>query len=444
MHLITPDVHHALLTARSASGSVIYTDDGKRILDGCSGAIACSLGYGHGHVIDKMLEHACLLSAAYRTQFLNDPAQQLAERLCCKLGYAGAFFVNSGSEAVETACRMAVQYWNEKGLSPKKHILSRNISYHGSTKATLSLSGHWPRRRGVCSPAERPTLPTPYCYRCPYGKTPDTCQLACAHALTTQLGEIGSEHVAAVLIEPITGASGAAIVPPAGYLETIRAICDRHNILLIADEVLTAMGRTGKWLAIEHGNVQADISILGKGLNAGYFPISGVLVCGSIKEAIESGSGIFPHGHTHSNHPIGAAAANAVLDVIETEDLVSLTAERELLIESHLRNLLQTSPLIGDIRGKGMFWGMEIVREKAAKRTFASDSAVSGKLVRHALSKGLNLYPSAGFAAFEHGDALIFAAPLNTCTDILDEMLSLLREVIYSAPDFLRKESIHA
>ena len=213
MHLIKPDVHRVLPMAGRGEGCVIYTDDGRRILDACSGAISCSLGYGHPHIIDKMLVQAQQLSATYRTQFLNVQAEQLADRLCHKLGYAGAFLVNSGSEAVETACRMAVQYWDEKGLGQKKHILSRTISYHGSTKATLSLSGHWPRRRGVCSPAERPTLPTPYCYRCPYGKTPDTCQLACAHALQTQLGEVGSDHIAAVLIEPITGASGAAIAP---------------------------------------------------------------------------------------------------------------------------------------------------------------------------------------------------------------------------------------
>ena len=444
MHLIKPDVHRVLPMASRGEGCVIYTDDGRRILDACSGAISCSLGYGHPHIIDKMLVQAQQLSATYRTQFLNVQAEQLADRLCHKLGYAGAFFVNSGSEAVETACRMAVQYWDEKGLGQKKHILSRTISYHGSTKATLSLSGHWPRRRGVCSPAERPTLPTPYCYRCPYGKTPDTCQLACAHALQTQLGEVGSDHIAAVLIEPITGASGAAIVPPAGYLEAIRAICNRHNILLIADEVLTAMGRTGKWLAIEHGNVQADICIVGKGLNAGYFPICGVLVCPAIKEAIESGSGIFSHGHTHSNHPIGAAVANAVLDVIENEALVTLSAERELIIEPHLRNYLANSPLIADIRGKGMFWGMEIVKEKTGKKTFEKTSAIAQRLVNHAFSKGLNLYPSSGFAASEHGDALIFAAPLNTPADALDEMLSLLNEVVYSAPDVLKKASVYA
>ena len=347
MHLIKPDVRCVSPMASRAEGSVIYTDDGKRILDACSGAIACSLGYGHQYVIGKMLEQAHRLSAAYRTQFLTAPAEQLAQRLCSKLGYAGAFFVNSGSEAVEAACRMAIQYWDEKGLAKKKHILSRTISYHGSTKVALSLSGHWPRRRGVCSPAERPTIPAPYCYRCPYDKTPETCQLECANALEAQVGEIGSDHIAALLIEPITGASGAAIVPPAGYLEKIRHICTRHDILLIADEVLTALGRTGKWLAIEHGNIQADISILGKGLNAGYFPISCVLVSNPIKEAIESGSGIFSYGHTHSSHPIGSAVANAVLDVIEQEGLVALSAKRELIIESQLRHCMTTSPLIG-------------------------------------------------------------------------------------------------
>lgn len=444
MRLIRPDLRHEPPIALRGKGSVIYTDDGKKILDACSGAIACSLGYGHEYVIRKMMEQVQSLSASYRTQFLNLPAEQLAERLCCKLGFGGAFFVNSGSEAVEAACRMAIQYWDEQGLSKKKHILSRTISYHGSTKASLMLSGHWPRRRGICSPAERPTLPTPYCYRCPYGKTPKTCQLACANALETQLAEVGSEHVAALLIEPITGASGAAIVPPDGYLEKIRALCTRHNILLIADEVLTAMGRTGKWLATEHGNVKADISVLGKGLNAGYFPMSCILVTESIKEAIASGSGIFSYGHTHSNHPVGAAVANAVLDVLETENLVALASERGQAIESQLLRYMTTSPLIGDIRGKGMFWGIEIVKEKTGKKTFSYASSVAENLVKHAFTQGLNLYPASGFASSENGDALIFAPPLNTSDAILEKMLAVLHDVIRTAPDFLRKESAYA
>lgn len=444
MHLIKPNLSRMPPTAHSSKGSVIYTDDNKRILDASSGAIACSLGYGHEYVIGKMLEQAHRMSSAYRTQFVNIPAEQLAERLCSKLSYSGAFFVNSGSEAVEAACRVAIQYWDEKGLPKKKHILSRTISYHGSTKATLSLSGHWPRRRGISNPAERPTVPTPYCYRCPYGRTPKTCQLACANALETELSNVGSDDIAALLIEPITGASGAAIVPPAGYLEKIRDICTRHNILLIADEVLTAIGRTGKWLASEHGHIKADICILGKGLNAGYFPISGILVCEPIKEAIELGSGIFSYGHTHSNHPVGAAVANAVLDMIEAEELVALSAERGSTIESHLRRCMATSSLIGDIRGKGMFWGIEIVKDNVEKNTFSKNLSVADKLIEHAISKGLNLYPASGFASHAHGDALIFAPPLNTPPIIFNEMLSLLSDVLYSAPEFLRKESVYA
>ncbi|MBV6752244.1 aminotransferase class III-fold pyridoxal phosphate-dependent enzyme [Pseudomonas chlororaphis] len=440
MYLIKPNLRHDLPLAYRAQGSVIYTSDDKRILDACSGAIACSLGYGNEYILGKMTEQAQKLSAAYRTQFLNLPAEQLSERLCNKLGYAGAFFVNSGSEAIEAACRTAIQYWDEVGLPKKKHILSRKISYHGSTKATLSLSGHWPRRRGVSSPRERPTLAVPYCYRCPYGKTPNTCQLACANALEIELGEIGDDDIAAVLIEPITGASGAAITPPAGYLERIRDICTRHHILLIADEVLTAMGRTGTWLAMEHGNVKADISVIGKGLNAGYFPISSILVSEAIKEAIELGSGIFSYGHTHSNHPVGAAVGNAVMDLIESHALVALCAARASTVESQLRQNMAASCLIGDVRGKGLFWGLEIVSDKRSKKPFPKADNAAEKLVRQAFDRGLNLYPASGFASHEHGDALIFAPPLNTSSGELEEMLALLAKVTRSAPRCLHKE----
>ncbi|WP_416770194.1 aminotransferase class III-fold pyridoxal phosphate-dependent enzyme [Pseudomonas sp. RHF3.3-3] len=444
MHLIKPNLRQYYPMAFSAQGSTIMTDDNRTILDGCSGAIACSLGHGHPYIIDRMRTQAHRLSAAYRTQSLNLPAERLAQRLCSKLGQAGAFFVNSGSEAVEAACRTAIQYWDEVGRSKKRHILSRTISYHGSTQASLSLSGHWPRRRNVCSPDQRPTIPTPYCYRCPYGKSRKTCQLACAQALEIELGQIGADAVAALLIEPITGASGAAILPPAGYLETISDICKRNDVLLIADEVLTGLGRTGTWLAMDHGQVKADISVLGKGLNAGYFPLSGILVTEAIKEAIELGSGVFSYGHTHSNHPIGAAVGHAVLDVLETEGLVPLSASRGPIIESYLQRCTDSSPIIGQIRGAGMLWGVEIVQDKPRKTPFVPGAQAAESLVRLAWAKGLNLYPASGFAAHRHGDAVIFAPPLNTPMPMLEEMLLLLEQILQSAPGHLHKEADHA
>jgi adenosylmethionine-8-amino-7-oxononanoate aminotransferase len=428
MNLIQPIASERLARIVSADGSTLITEEGLTILDGCSGAISCSIGYGHPHVTATMSQQAGVLSFAYRSQFKNAPAERLAQRLCEKLGYASAFFVNSGSEAVEAAVRTALQYWQEMGRPEKRLILSRKISYHGSTNGTLGLSGHWPRRRGLTNLHGRPCIPTPYCYRCPYGATRDSCGLQCAKALATEIGELGGANIAALLIEPVTGASGAAITPPVGYINAIRKICTDHDILLIADDVLTGLGRTGNWLGLDFDRVKADIVCLGKGLNAGYWPISGILLDTAVDLAIRNGSGAFGYGHTHSGHPVGSAVANAVLDVLEEQDLIEQVRQRSVSVQARLLAIADQSPLIGDVRGRGFFWGLELVENKQTKSTFPAQENISGKLVGKARGAGLNIYPSAGFAAQHHGDAVIFAPPLNTTDSDMDRMLGKLEE----------------
>lgn len=428
MKLIHPSASEPLARIVSADGSTLVTEDGMTILDGCSGAISCSIGYGHPHVISAMSKQAGTLSFAYRSQFKNDPTERLAQRLCEKLDYASAFFVNSGSEAVEAAVRTALQYWHEVGQPEKRLILSRKISYHGSTNATLGLSGHWPRRRDLSNLHDKPCIPTPYCYRCPYGFTRDNCSLQCAQALSTEIGELGAANIAALLIEPVTGASGAAITPPVGYINAIRKICTDNDILLISDDVLTGLGRTGNWLGLDFDGVKADIVCLGKGLNAGYWPISGILLSTEIDLAIRQGSGAFGYGHTHSGHPVGSAVANAVLDVLEQEDLISQVRQRSVNLRAHLVAIAEKNPLIGDVRGRGFFWGLELVSDKQTRKTFNAQDNVSGKFVRRARDAGLNIYQAVGFAAQHHGDAIIFAPPLNTTETDMNIMLKKLEE----------------
>ncbi|MCA1298744.1 aminotransferase class III-fold pyridoxal phosphate-dependent enzyme [Stappia indica] len=427
MSLIKPVSGKVYPVAVTASGVTITSDSGQEWLDGSSGAIACSIGHGHPHVVECIRRQLETASFLYRTQFANEPAERLAARLCDKLGYASAFFVNSGSEAVETAVRLAQQYWREAGQPGKTRVLSRRISYHGATIGALGLSGHWPRRRSCGGGLSGdPSLPTPYCLRCPLGQRPDSCGFACARALEDEIRLHGADAVAAVIIEPIVGASGAAIVPRPGYLKAIREICDRHDVLLIADEVLTGLGRTGAWLGMDHDAVHADIVCLGKGLNAGYLPISGVLVDARIQDLLTARAASFTLGHTHSNHPVAAAAANAVLDVLESEDLIARAASTGAYLGARLQEMSEDLPFVGDVRGRGMFWGLELIHDDISYAPFDPELNAADCVVRHAFDAGVLIYPAAGFIAGSAGDAVIVAPPLNSSHAVIDTIIERL------------------
>lgn len=429
MNLIKPNLHRTYPVVAHAIGSSIFAEDGRQWIDAASGAIACAIGHGDRRVAAAVAEQMERASFVYRTQFANEPAERLAARLCARLGYSAAFFTNSGSEAVEVAVRIAQQFWRESGHPEKSRILSRRLSYHGATAGALGVSGHWPRRRTAGVLAGEPTLPTPYCLRCPLGHRPDSCELACAKAVERQIGEYGRDNVAAVLIEPIVGASGAGIMPPSGYLRRLREICDRYDVLLIADEVLTGLGRTGRWLAMEHGGVKADIVCVGKGLNAGYLPISGVLISENVIAALRAGSGSFPLGHTHSNHPVAAAAANAVLDRLESDDLIARAETLGAVLGERLRGVASCYATIGDVRGTGMLWGVEIVEPRSGE-PLPSGRRAADRLVDIAFDLGLVIYPSAGFAAEKGGDAVIVAPPLNVSEAEIDAIVDRLELAI--------------
>lgn len=421
MTLIMPLIGRKYWTAAAANGVFIRSACGREWIDGSSGAIACSIGHSHPAVLEAVRAQMETATFLYRTQFANVPAQRLAERLCAKLGYEAAFFVNSGSEAVETAARLAQQFWRESGRRGKTRVLSRKISYHGSTSGALALSGHWPRRRAFAAELfGEPTLPTPYPLRRPAGQDPASYGLDCARAVEEEILRLGADNIAGILVEPIVGASGAAIVPPPGYLKALRKICDDHNVLLISDEVLTGLGRTGRWLAMEHDEVKADIVCLGKGVNGGYLPISGVLASARIYDLLRTRKASFVLGHTHSNHPVAAAAANAVLDVLESEDLVSRAASAGAYLGDQLRAKTMGMPIVAEVRGKGMLWGLELVRDNGALTPHPAELKAADRTVDHAFDLGLVIYPSSGFISGSSGDAIIVAPPLNTSQSVLD------------------------
>ena len=304
-----------LPTVSHGEGVYLIDVDGNRYLDGSSGAITANLGHGDPVIAEAIRDQAAAVSFAYRGQFTNEPAEQLAQLVGDQVdpSLRSLFLVSSGSEAVESAAKLARQYWVEQGQPERQTILSRAGSYHGATLGALSLSGHPPRRatwRPVLS--EAPSLPQPACFRCPLGLEPASCGSACVEPIEVALAESGSA-VAAVVVEPVIGAAGGAIAPPIGYLRRVADACRANDVLLIADEVMTGAWRTGPFLASEHDGVVPDLVVLGKGLAAGHGPLAGVLVGRRVREAIEHGSGIFTHGHTHAFNPLSAAAGLATL-----------------------------------------------------------------------------------------------------------------------------------
>jgi adenosylmethionine-8-amino-7-oxononanoate aminotransferase len=426
-------------------GVYLYDMDGKRYLDGSSGAVTACIGHGIKEINDAMLEQANKVSFVYRSQFTSQPAEELAMKLSTlsKDVKYWTFLVNSGSEATETALKIAIQYWQEKGKKDKQKILSRWMSYHGITLGALSMSGHTLRRtRFVPLLADYPTVSPPYCYRCPYQETFPDCQLKCAKELERAILRIGANHIAAFIAEPIVGAAGAALTPPPGYYEEIRAICDKYDVLFISDEVMTGIGRTGKMLALEHWNTVADIVALGKGLSAGYTPVAAVLIQDKVIEPIQKGSKVIMSGHTFSGNPLSAAVAQSVLQYIEKHDLLNKVSVTGKYLFNKLQGLKLKHPLIGDVRGKGLLIGLEFV-SNLQKIPFQTEFQLTSLVITKAKDNGLLVYPAAAGEDGVQGDAVLIAPPLTITEAEIDELIQKLDQALKDVAQELHLKGIH-
>lgn len=422
-------------TAVYGKGIYIYDDQDKQYIDGSSGAVTASIGHAVPEIIEAMIKQAQKVSFVYRSQFTTEEAEKLAEKLSqidfIQDGHYSSFFVNSGSEATETAMKIAIQHWQEKGRPTKTKVISRWTSYHGITMGSLSLSGHSERRRRFVNLLDDlPTIPAPYCYRCPFHQTYPGCQLKCATELESAIQRIGADNIAAFIAEPIIGAAGAVIVPPAGYYETIKDICEKHDILFIADEVMTGMGRTGKMLAMEHWGVQPDIIALGKGMSAGYTPMAATLVKENVMEPILKGSKSIMSGHTYSANPQSAAVSLAVLEYIEKHNLVKEAEDKGAYLLGELQNLAKNFPIIGDVRGKGLLIGVEFVSNYFSKYPFRKDIDLTNTIVATARDKGLLIYPASAGIEGGDGDAVIISPPLTIKKNEIDSLIQIFKETI--------------
>lgn len=443
--LIKPVLDEELPIISHGKGVYLYDTEGKEYLDGSSGAVTASIGHGVEEIQEAMKEQASKVSFVYRSQFTSSSAEQLAEKLSnlTKSADYYSFLVNSGSEATETAMKIAIQYWQEKGIKTKQRILSRWMSYHGITIGSLSMSGHTVRRtRFEPLLEDYPTISPPYCYRCPYQATYPNCQLKCASELEKAIKRIGEEHIAAVIMEPIVGAAGAGLTPPKGYYEEIRRICDENNVLFISDEVMTGIGRTGEMLALDHWNTVADIVTLGKGLSAGYTPIAAVLVESKIMEPIQNGSKIIMSGHTFSGNPQSAAIGLAVLEYIEKHNILTKVQENGTYLYNLLKKLQVQFPIIGDIRGKGLLLGLEFI-DGAEKKSFDRGKQMTNLVIAKAKKAGLLVYPSAAGEDGINGDAVIIAPPLTITKVEIRDLVSRLCLALSHVMDELEGKEEH-
>lgn len=431
-HLFRRSTGKPLPRVTRAEGVWIETDDGRRILDGSSGALVASIGHGVRQVIEAQRAQAERVSYVHGTHFTVEAQEELATRLAALApgDLDRVYPVSGGSEANESAIKLARQYFLERGKPAKHQVIARWTSYHGNTLGALSVSGHVARRRPYAPMLlAAPHIPPCYCYRCPFGLTYPSCGVRCAHALEEEIKRQGPEHVAAFIAEPLVGAAGGALTPPPEYFPIIRAICDRYDVLLIADEVMTGIGRTGVNFAVNHWNVVPDIITTGKGVGGGYAPLGAMIVREPVYQAISQGSGAFVHGFTYGGHPPSVAAGAAVLKYVVEHDLVARAAARGQYLQQRL-DALHASRIVGDIRGKGLMWGIEFVRDRETKEPFARELRVAERVGEAAFARGLIIYPGFGNADGLRGDQILIGPPLVITEEEIDQLFAMLADAV--------------
>jgi len=402
-------------------GIYIRDADGNKYVDLAGSAAVNFIGHGVPEISAAMAEQAAELEFAHTSQFTTRVAEEYANDLLNFAGehFAGGavFFTSGGSESVETALKLARQYQVEVG-QPKRHqILSRQQSYHGATLGALSVSGN-KRRREIYLPMVRefPHIGMPYCYRCAFDCT-DGCR-NCGQQYASELEraiEFTSGEAAAFIFEPVSGATLGAVVPPPVYLQSVTEICKRQGLLLIADEVMTGMGRTGRNFAVDHWDVRPDILVTAKGLSSGYAPLGAVIATKRVIEAIANGSGAFLHGFTYNAHPVSLAAGRAVLRYLQSRKLVEAASERRPGTAAANFKLeldtLRAEKSVGDVRGIGLLWAVEFVADKTTKRAFPPDKTFSSRVGAAAMKRGLLVYPMQGSVDGVSGDHILLAPP---------------------------------
>ena len=444
---MTKIIHRSLRgsvpTAVSARGVTITDRDGKAYIDASGGAAVSCLGHGHPDVIAAMHAQIDRIAYAHTGFFTTEVAEELAELLIADAppGIGHVYMVSGGSEAVEAALKMARQYFVEIGQPQRQHFIARKQSYHGNTLGALAVGGNEWRRQQFAPLLIDVTHVSPcYEYR---GRQPNETAEQYGERLARELElaiqEVGSDRVIAFVAETVVGATLGAVPAVPGYFKRVREACDRHGVLLILDEVMCGMGRTGTLHACEQEGIAPDLMTIAKGLGGGYQPVGAVLASTKVVDAIKRGSGMFQHGHTYIGHAVGAAAALAVQRVIKRDGLLAKVRADGAYFAERLREALGGHPNVGDIRGRGFFWGVELVEDRATKRTFDPALRLHAKVKAEAMQRGLMCYPMGGTIDGRLGDHVLLAPPFIATRAELDEIVARLAAAIDSGTAALKR-----
>ena len=431
---IGPELPHAV----AAEGIWITDAEGRRYIDGSGGAAVTSLGHGNAEVLVAMRAQMDAVAYAHTSFFTTDVAESLADRLIglAPDGLDYVYLVSGGSEAVEAALKMARQYFVEIGQPQRRHIIARRQSYHGNTIGALATGGNEWRRKQF-----QPILPETHhvapCY--PYrdmreDETPEAYGARLAAELEQKILDLGADQVIAFVAEPVVGATLGAVPAVPGYFKAIREVCDRYGVLLILDEVMCGMGRTGTIFAFEQEGIVPDIVTIAKGLGGGYQPIGGLLLSDKIYQAFAQGSGLFQHGHTYLGHPIAAAAADKVVEIMSRPGLMDNVNAMGQRLQDGLEAALGQHPHVGDIRGRGLFRGIELVADRGSKAVLDPTLKTHAKIKKAAMARGLMSYPMGGTIDGVRGDHILLAPPYIISAEevdlIVDRITGAIRDVL--------------
>jgi adenosylmethionine-8-amino-7-oxononanoate aminotransferase len=421
-----------------AEGIRLWDAEGREYIDSTSGAISVvSVGHGRREVADAMAAQVLRMDYVHDNEFHNEPAHALAEVVTSFAGgdFSRAVFFSSGSEAIESAIKLAHDYHRLQGNPARATVIGRKRSFHGATMFAMAAGDVSARKSiygGYVSSATA-KVPAPYCYRCPLGLRFPDCALACADELERTIQELGPDNVSAFIAEPIVGAAAPALTPPVGYYERIREICDRYGVLWIADEIVTGFGRTGLNMGYQHWNAQPDILVVAKGLSGGYIPLSGLIISEHVVAPFAERHERFVHGLTYQNHPVACAAGLAVVAIIEREGLVANAATQGQYLEARLRDVAARLPMVGELRGKGLLWGMELVQDRVTKEPFPRALGVGRRVYERGLHNGLVIYQSGG--SVYASDEIFISPPLvvnRPDIDLIVERFSRTLEEVQS------------
>jgi adenosylmethionine-8-amino-7-oxononanoate aminotransferase len=423
--------------ARSGHGAIIRDGEGKEYIDASSGAAVSCLGHSHPEVLAAMRDQLDQLAYAHTSFFTTAVAEELARDLVARApqGIGQVFFVSGGSEAIEAALKLARQYFVERGEPQRRHIIARRQSYHGNTLGALAVGGRqWQREKFAPLMIETHHVAPAYEYRgCRKDETPQAYGERLAQEIEDKIAELGGENVVAFVAETVVGATLGAVPAVPGYFRRVRDICDRHGILLILDEVMCGMGRTGTLHACEQEEISPDLLAIAKGLGGGYVPIGALLMRRKIFDAIAAGSGAFQHSHTYMGHPLACAAALSVQRILHRDGLLANVATQGAYLARRLNERFGNHPCVGDVRGRGLFYGIELVADRGSKEPFDSQLRLHARVKGEAMARGLMVYPMGGTADGTRGDHVLLAPPFIVDAPLVDEIVERLGDAIDAA-----------